>query len=105
MFVTRETSHLDRSPLNEVAPLNIPSMLITRDTSHLEMSALNDVAPLNNPLMSVMSDTSHVLIGPLTTSLQLPSGAFLRHSVTASWSSLEDFGRKIPDISAGASFV
>ena len=44
MLVTLDTSHLDRSALNEDALRNIPGMRFTLDTSHLDRSALNDGA-------------------------------------------------------------
>ena len=45
--------------LNDVALMNISSMLVTLDTSHLEMSPLNDVAPANIQFIFVTLDTSH----------------------------------------------
>ena len=44
MWVTFDTSHFERSPLNDVAAVNIAGMLVTLDTSHFERSALNDDA-------------------------------------------------------------
>ena len=40
-------------PLCMAIPWNIADMSLTRDTSHFERSALNDVAPKNMRLMSV----------------------------------------------------
>ena len=45
MTVTFDTSHLERSPLNDEAELNMYCMLVTFDTSHLDRSPLNDEAP------------------------------------------------------------
>ena len=73
-------------------------MSVTRDTSHLEMSALKDVAPLNNPLMSVMRDTSHVLMAPNRLVVQAPDRDSARQVLTASLSSLVDFGRKTEEV-------
>ena len=42
MSVTLDTSHLDMSPLNDVAERNMYAISVTLDTSHLEMSPLND---------------------------------------------------------------
>ena len=44
ILVTLDTSHLERSPLNDDAEANMPCKMVTLDTSHLEMSALNDDA-------------------------------------------------------------
>jgi len=44
MLVTLDTSHFERSPLNDFADWNMPSMVVTLDTSHLERSPLNDDA-------------------------------------------------------------
>ena len=44
MFVTLDTSHFERSPLNDDAKENILRMLVTLDTSHSERSPLNDDA-------------------------------------------------------------
>ena len=57
MFVAVDTSHLERSPLNDDAEENMPHMYITLDTSHLERSALNDDAEKNMPFMLVTLDT------------------------------------------------
>ena len=59
MSVTLDTSHFERSLLNEVAPLNIQDMSFTLDTSHLERSPLNETATLNIEDMSATLDTSH----------------------------------------------
>ena len=47
MSVTLDTSHVDRSPLNDDAEWNIKLMSVTLDTSHLERSPLNDDAEWN----------------------------------------------------------
>ena len=44
MEVALDTSHLEMSPLNDDAELNMPPKLVTLDTSHLEMSLLKDDA-------------------------------------------------------------
>ena len=41
IWVTRDTSHLEMSLLNNGAEKNMEYMLVTLDTSHLEMSPLN----------------------------------------------------------------
>ena len=64
MVVTLDTSHLDRSPLNDDARLNIESMVVTLDTSHLDRSLLN-VAYVNILSMLVTLDTSHLERSPL----------------------------------------
>ena len=92
IVVTLVTFHLEMPPLNDVAPLNILAMVVTRETSHLEISAVNAPCPANNPLMSVMSDTSHDPIGPLAP-LQAPDGDEARHSLTAALSSADVLGR------------
>ena len=43
--VTLDTSHFERSSLNDVAHINMSAMSLALDTSHFEMSPLND-APL-----------------------------------------------------------
>ena len=62
-------------------------MSSTRDTSHVEMSPLKDVAPMKMALMSVMLDTSHSPIGPCAWSEQSRSWDNLRQLVTALLSS------------------
>ena len=47
MMVTRDTSHLEMSPLNDDAEWNMAHMLVTLDTSHLEISPLKDDALAN----------------------------------------------------------
>ena len=64
MSFTLETSHLDRSTLNDVAPRNIPRMSFTLDTSHFDTSLSKNLARANMRLMSVTRDTSQVPIGP-----------------------------------------
>ena len=44
MSVTLDTSHLEMSPLNDVAEWNMKYIVVTMDTSHLEMSPLKDDA-------------------------------------------------------------
>lgn len=44
IFIALETSHLDTSPLNNLAPKNMSCMSVTLDTSHLEMSPANATA-------------------------------------------------------------
>ena len=44
MSVTLDTSHLDRSQLNDDAEANMKPMLVTLNTSHFERSLLNDDA-------------------------------------------------------------
>ena len=53
MYVTDDTSHLDRSPSNVRAPPNMIFMLVTREVSHLLISWLNDWAFWNNEVMLV----------------------------------------------------
>ena len=55
MLVTLLTSHLLKSPLNELQLLNIDSMLVTLLTSHLLKSPLNKSQPLNILSKSVTS--------------------------------------------------
>ena len=69
-------------------------MLVTRDTSHLEMSALNDDAPANKDCKSVILDTSQVPIGPWELAEQSPSGDSCRQVSTANFSSSLDCGEK-----------
>jgi len=44
MSVTELVSHAEMSALNDVAPLNMPSMRVTELVFHAEMFVLNDVA-------------------------------------------------------------
>ena len=89
---TPDTSHFDRSPLNDVAPRNVPRMFFTLDTSHLEMSLSNNLARANMRLMSVTRDTSQVPIGPCGPLKHLPFGDSLRHASTALLSCTRDAG-------------
>merc|ERR1719201_2903730 len=65
ILVTLDTSHLERSALNDEAPLNMESILVTLDTTHLEMSPLNDAALVNISCMMVTLDTPHFEMSPL----------------------------------------
>ena len=47
IFLTLDMSHLERSPLNRAAPLNMYDMSVILDMSHFETSPLNLEAPLN----------------------------------------------------------
>ena len=71
-------------------------ILVTLDTSHLERSPLNLLAPLisspkNNSLMSVIAETSQDPIGPCGSLEQSKSDAF-RHAAMTALSSAFDFG-------------
>ena len=44
MLATLDTSHFERSRVNDLAERNIELMSFTLDTSHFEISPLNDVA-------------------------------------------------------------
>ena len=44
MLVTLDTSHFERSLLNDDAEWNVQRMSVTLDTSHFERSPLNDLA-------------------------------------------------------------
>jgi hypothetical protein len=73
-------------------------MFLTRDTSHLEISPLNtakedNVWEENMWLISVILDTPHCIIGPCGLFQQSPSGDNSRHVSTASWSSAFDCGK------------
>ena len=92
MSFTLDTSHFDRSPLNDVAPRNISRMSFTLDTSHLERSLSNNFALANMRLISVTRDTSHVPIGPCGPAKHLPLGDCLRHVTTALLSCTLDMG-------------
>ena len=91
MSVALDTSHLERSALNDDAYWNILSMLVTLDTSHSEMSPLHDDANANNVFMSVTAETSQDPIGPCGP-LEQSAGDSSRHSVMAALSSALDFG-------------
>merc|ERR1719182_1365157 len=90
MLFARETPHLERSPLNEVAHANIALMVATLDTSHFEMSPLKALAPSNILSMSVTLDTSHSPIGPCGPLEQSPFGDNFRHASISSLSSVLD---------------
>ena len=89
---TCDTSHFERSPLNDVAPWNMPDTSFTLDTSHFEMSALNNFASENMRLISVTLDTPHSPISPCGPLEQSPFGKRLRHALTALLSSTLDRG-------------
>ena len=89
---TLDTSHFERSPLNEVAPANIAPMVVTPDTSHFEMSPLNELASSNILPMLVTLDTSHSSIGPCGPLVQSPFRDNFRHLTTALLSSGLDCG-------------
>ena len=93
MPVTLDTSHLEISLLNDVAPENIEPILVTLDTFQLEISPLNDDAAhvSNNPLMSATDETSQDPIGPCGPLEQLV-GESWRHCTVAALSSSLDFG-------------
>ena len=48
----------------DFASLNIVLISLTRDTCHLDKSQLNNIAPMNMPFMSVTLETSHLEISP-----------------------------------------
>ena len=69
MFSTLNTSHFDRSPLNDVAPSNMPYIFLARNTRHFEISpSNNDIEETdcaeNVLLKSMILTTSHSCIGP-----------------------------------------
>ena len=57
------------------------TIFFTRETFHLEISPLNNVFPLNTFVKDVMLDTSQSAIGPCT-----PEEQSEEHVPTASWS-------------------
>ena len=57
IWVTLDTSHLERSLLNDNAEANITFILVTLDTSHLEISLLNDEAEANMDFIRVTLDS------------------------------------------------
>ena len=65
MSVTLDTSHCDRSRLNDFAERNILLMSFTLDTSHFERSPVNNVASQNILVIRVTLDTSHCEMSPL----------------------------------------
>ena len=89
---TFDTSHFDRSPLNDDAPRNILLMSFTRDTSHFEISASKELAEENRRLISVTRDTSHDPITPYGLLAHLPLGDSLRHATMALWSCTREIG-------------
>ena len=68
ILVTLDTSHFEMSPLNDSAPWNMRYILLTRDTSHFEMSPLNDCALKNMYSILVTRDTTHCEMFPLNDS-------------------------------------
>ena len=90
MAFTLDTSHLEMSPLNNVANANMSDMIVTLDTSHFERSPSNNLAPENIQLTSVTRDTSHSAIGPFGPLEQSPFGSNLKHASTALSSSALD---------------
>ena len=66
MSITEETSHVETSPSNDEAPLNISIMSVTEETSHVEMSPSNDEAPENIRDMSVTRDRSGMSVAAYT---------------------------------------
>jgi hypothetical protein len=93
MTVTLDTSQFEMSMLNDDAPENMNPMLVTRDTSHFEMSLLKVFWPENKPDISVTSDTSHDPIAPNGPSVQSPTADSLMHAATAAMSSVLEPGR------------
>ena len=90
MSLTLDTSHFERSPLNDVARMNMPVMSLELDTSHFEMSPLKEFASANTLLISVTLDTSHSAIGPYGPLEQRLLGDNSRHALTAPLSSALD---------------
>ena len=88
-----DTSHFERSPLNDRAFRNIPDMSFTFETSHFESSLLNDISLENMRLVSVTRDTSHAPISPRGPLEQPPFGNRLRHTLTAPLISTLDRGK------------
>ena len=75
IHVTLDTSHEDRSQLNDEAPPNIPYIFVTLDTSHGDRSPLNAKASQNIDFMDVTLDTSHLEMSSLNFSTAGPIGA------------------------------
>ena len=71
------------------------NIFITRETSHRDMSPLNNVADEKMYVMSVTRDTSHPPIAPCTPREQSPFGDSTRHASTALLSSSLDRGKSI----------
>ena len=57
--------HDDKSPLNDVAPANIPDIVVTLAVSHEDKSPLNNVAPSNIPYMVATLEVFHPEISSL----------------------------------------
>ena len=69
MAVTLDTSHLEMSPPNDDAPINMRDMSVTLDTSHSEMSPTNDGPDgtshgSNKLFILTTAETSQDPIGP-----------------------------------------
>ena len=95
MLVTFDTSHFERSPLNDDASQNMLVIVVTLDMSHLEMSPLNLSVPettleSNTSFISVTAETSQDPIGPCVP-LEQSVDAFM-HSAMAAWSFAVDLG-------------
>ena len=86
MLVTLDTSQCEMSPLNDGASQNIPFISVTLDTSHFEISP-EKCEKANISLISVMADISHSPIGPLGPVEQSPSEDRLIHASIAFLSS------------------
>ena len=97
MSLTLDTSHFERSPLNDVAPRNMPRMSFALDTSHLEISLSKNFARANMRLMSVTRYTSQVPIGPCGLLRHLSFDDSLRHASTALLSCTLDRGENADD--------
>ena len=68
MFVTADTFHEARFPLNTYAFLNIDDMFTTADTSHEARSPSNMLAFENISVISVTADTFHCEMSQLNVS-------------------------------------
>ena len=67
-------------------------IFVTRDTSHRERSPLNAFACMNVSLISVTDDTSQSLIGPCAPLEQSPVGDTSRHATKTFFRSALDCG-------------
>ena len=77
-------------------------MLVTLDTSHLERSPLNDDTEVNMPCISVTAETSQDAIGP-SGPLEQSVGDSLMHFAMAALSSSLEKGENAVVISLHAS--
>ena len=93
MLITLDTSHFERSPLNDDAEVNMKSISVALDTFQREMSPLNLSASGsgNNELISVTAETSQAPSGPCGP-LEQSVGDDFRHSTMAALSSVSDRG-------------